>query len=102
MTVQPLKTIVLDLLEQGHQDLEAFLRNLSETERTTIGTLQLWAAKDHLAHRTFWHQDVVRRLTALQQQQEIAESEEDADQLEGRKRRKLSLSADRCENQGSE
>jgi len=81
MTVQPLKTIVLDLLEQGHQDSEDFLQNLSETERVAIGTPHLWAAKDHLAHRTFWHR---RRLTAIQHHPEIVESEEDADQLNSR------------------
>jgi len=39
MTAQPFKTIVLDLLQQGHLDEEACLQELNETERTTIGTL---------------------------------------------------------------
>ncbi|HEX4716324.1 MAG TPA: DinB family protein, partial [Ktedonobacteraceae bacterium] len=78
MTGEPLQTIVLDLLEQGHQDSEDFLQNLSDTERVAIGTPHLWAAKDHLAHRMFWHR---RRMTAIQQHPEIVESEEDADQL---------------------
>jgi hypothetical protein len=63
MTAQPLKTIVLDLLQQGHLDEEAFLQELSATERTAIGTPSLWSAKDHLAHRTFWHQDLILKLT---------------------------------------
>ncbi|MBO0784378.1 MAG: hypothetical protein J2P37_36710, partial [Ktedonobacteraceae bacterium] len=64
MTAQPFKTLVLDLLRQGHLDEEAFLQGLDETERTAIGTPELWSAKDHIAHRTFWHQDLVDKLTA--------------------------------------
>jgi tetratricopeptide (TPR) repeat protein len=63
-----LKTIVLDLLEHGHRDEAAFVRELSETQRTAIGTPQLWSAKDHLAHRTFWRQDFIRKVTAVLQQ----------------------------------
>jgi hypothetical protein len=55
MTAQPFKTIVLDLLQQSHLDEVAFLQELDETERTAIGTAELWSAKDHMAHRTFWH-----------------------------------------------
>jgi len=32
MTTQPFKTIVLDLLQQGHLDEEALLQELNETE----------------------------------------------------------------------
>ena len=81
MAAQPSKTIVLGLLEQGHQDWEDFLQSLSDTERVGIGTPYLWAAKDHLAHQIFWHRDFVRRLTAIQQYQEIPDSEEDEDLL---------------------
>ncbi len=49
MTAQPLKTIVLDLLQQGHLDEEALLQEPGETERTAIGTWEHWSAKDHLA-----------------------------------------------------
>ena len=81
MTVQPFKTIVLDLLKQGHLDEEAFLQKLGETERTTIGTPELWSAKDHVAHRTFWHQDLVLTLTAILQHQELPPSTQDEEQL---------------------
>jgi tetratricopeptide (TPR) repeat protein len=67
VTSQPLKTIVLDLLQQGHRDEAAFVRELSETERTVIGTPHLWSAKDHLAHRTFWRQDLIGKVTAILQ-----------------------------------
>ncbi|HEY6407373.1 MAG TPA: DinB family protein [Ktedonobacteraceae bacterium] len=81
MTAQPFKTIVLDLLQQGHLDEEAFLQELGETERTAIGTPERWSSKDHVAHRTFWHQDLILKLTAILQHQEIPPSEESDDQL---------------------
>ncbi len=81
MTAQPFKTIVLDLLQQSHLDEEAFLHELDETERTAIGTPELWSAKDHMAHRTFWHQDLILKVTAILQHQEIPPSEESDDQI---------------------
>src|SRR6266581_8218485 len=81
MTAQPLKTIVLDLLQQSHLDEEAFLYELDETERTAIGTAELWSAKDHMAHRTFWHQDLILKVTAILQHQEVPPSEESDDQI---------------------
>jgi len=84
MTAQPLKTIVLDLLRQGHLDEEAWVQGLSEAERTAIGRPDFWAAKDHVAHRTFWHQDFIQKVTAFLRQQEVSSSEEDDDQINGR------------------
>ncbi len=81
MTAQPFKTILLDLLQQGHLDEEAFLQELNETERTAIGTPEHWSAKDHVAHMTFWHQDLVLKLTAILQHQEVPPSEESEEQL---------------------
>ena len=81
MTAQPFKTIVLDLLQQGHLDEEAFLQELNETERTAIGTPELWSAKDHMAHRTFWHQDLILKVTAILQHQEVPPSTQDDDQI---------------------
>jgi tetratricopeptide (TPR) repeat protein len=81
MTAQPFKTLVLDLLQQGHLDEEAFLQELNETERTAIGTPELWSAKDHVAHRTFWRQDLVLKLTAILQHQAVPPTEESEEQL---------------------
>ena len=81
MTAQPFKTIVLDLLQQGHLDEEAFWQELTENERTAIGTPELWSAKDHVAHRTFWRQDLVLKLTAVLQHQELPPSKESEEQL---------------------
>ncbi|MGZ3625475.1 MAG: TPR end-of-group domain-containing protein [Ktedonobacteraceae bacterium] len=81
MTAQPFKTIVLGLLQQGHLDEEAFLQELNETERNVIGTPELWSAKDHMAHRTFWHQDLVLKVTAILRHQEVLPSTQDDDQI---------------------
>lgn len=81
MTAQPFKTIVLDLLQQSRLDEETFLQGLTEAERTAIGTPELWSAKDHVAHQTFWHQDLVLKLSAVFQQQEMPPSAEDEAQL---------------------
>lgn len=79
MTAQPFKTIVLDLLEQGHRDETAFLQDLSETERAAIGTPDLWSAKDHLAHRTFGYRKIIREVRTILRQ-EIPPSEENTTQ----------------------
>jgi hypothetical protein len=81
MTAHPFKTIVLDLLRAAHRDEEAFVQELGETERAAIGTPECWSAKDHVAHRTFWHQDLTLKLTAILQHQELPPSEEDEEQL---------------------
>jgi tetratricopeptide (TPR) repeat protein len=81
MTAQPFKTTLLDLLQQGHLDEEAFLQELNETERTAIGTPEHWSAKDHVAHMTFWHQDLVLKLTAILQHQELPSSAQSEEEL---------------------
>ncbi|GCE15762.1 TPR end-of-group domain-containing protein [Tengunoibacter tsumagoiensis] len=77
MTAQPFKTIILELLRQGHRDEEAFWQDLNESERTAIGTFEHWSAKDHIAHRTFWHQNLILKLTAIAHQQELPPDIED-------------------------
>jgi tetratricopeptide (TPR) repeat protein len=85
MTAQPLKTIVLDLLQQSHRASAAFVQALDETERTAIGTPELWSAKDHLAHMTFClHQNLIGKVTAILQQQEVPPREASVDQMNAR------------------
>ena len=81
MTEQLFKAIILNLLQQGHLDEETFLQELNETERSAIGTPEHWSAKDHIAHRTYWHQDLILKVTAFLQHQEIPQSEESDDQI---------------------
>jgi tetratricopeptide (TPR) repeat protein len=84
MAAQPFKSIVLDLLQQSHLDEEAFLQGLDETERTAIGMPELWSAKDHMVHWTFWHRDLILNVTASLQHQEIPPREESDDQINAR------------------
>jgi hypothetical protein len=81
MTAHPFKTIVLDLLQQSYLDEEAFWQELEERERTAVGTWEHWSAKDHMAHRTFWHQDLIGKVTAILQHREVSPSEESEDQI---------------------
>ena len=81
MTAQPYKTFLLDLLRQGHLDEAAFLQEIGESERAAIGTWKRWSAKDHIAHRTFWHQNLIDTLTTIMQHQELAPGEEDEEKL---------------------
>lgn len=81
MPAQPMKTFILNLLRQSHRDEEAFLQQLSEDERTAIGDWKRWSAKDHVAHTTFWHRDLVMKLTAIIQHQEQAPSDQDEEHL---------------------
>jgi tetratricopeptide (TPR) repeat protein len=84
MTAQSYKTLVLDLLQQGRRDEAAWVQELDETERAAIGKPDFWSAKDHVAHMTFWRQNLVREVTATLHQQEIPPSEEDEDQINAR------------------
>src|SRR6266581_9021305 len=85
MTTQPVKTIILDLLQQSHRASAAFVQALDETERTAIGTPERWSAKDHLAHMTFClHQNLIQKVTAILQQQEVPPREASVDQMNAR------------------
>ena len=85
MTTQPVKTSILDLLQQSHRASAAFVQALDETERTAIGTPERWSAKDHLAHMTFClHQNLIQKVIAILQQQEVPPREASVDQMNAR------------------
>jgi tetratricopeptide (TPR) repeat protein len=85
MTTQPMKTIILDLLQQGHRASAAFVQALDETERTAIGTPELWSAKDHLAHMTYClHQNLIQKVLAILQQQKVSPREENVARMNER------------------
>jgi tetratricopeptide (TPR) repeat protein len=85
MTAQPLKCIVLELLQQSHRASTAFVQALDETERTTIGTPECWSAKDHLVQMTFClRQNLIQKVIAILQQQEVPPREENVDQMNTR------------------
>lgn len=81
MATPSVKPIILDLLQQGHRDEVAWVQELTETERTAIGTPQLWSAKDHLVHRTFGRQNLIQVLTAILQHQEVPPREKINDEI---------------------
>ena len=85
MTTQPMKTIILDLLQQSHQASAEFVQALDEDERTAIGTPERWSAKDHLAHMTYClHQNVIQKVIAILQQQEVPPREASVAQMNAR------------------
>lgn len=81
MTTQPVKTIILNLLRAGHQNEVAWEQELTQTERDAIGTRQLWSARDHLVHRNFGRQNLIRVLTAILQHQEAPPREKVNDEV---------------------
>lgn len=59
------KPVLRELLHQAQIDQNAFFQNLTPAELATTGTPEFWAAKDHLAHMTFWRQRLVLRVQAI-------------------------------------
>jgi hypothetical protein len=69
MTQSAFKPTLLDLLRQAQISQNTFMQELTPAERDAFGTPQLWAAKDHVAHMTFWRQRLVLSLQALLRQE---------------------------------
>ena len=65
MTQHAFKPVLLDLLRHAQISQHTFIQELSPSERAALGTPELWTAKDHIAHMTFWRQRLVLRLQAL-------------------------------------
>lgn len=85
MTAPSLKTIILDLLRTAKLASAAFVQTLDETERLAIGIPTLWSAKDHLAHMTFClSQNLIQKVTAIREQQEVLPREANVDQMNAR------------------
>lgn len=84
MTARSYKSLLLSLLRQDYLDEAAFLRNLDETQRSAAGTPQLWSAKAHIAHRSFWTQALVLSVRAILQGAEPMTRTESDDELNAR------------------
>lgn len=78
-----MKTSILGLVQQGHDNEVAWEQELTETERDASGTRELWSARDHLVHRNFGRQNLLRVLTAILQQQEVPAREKINDEVNG-------------------
>lgn len=76
MTQHAFKPVLLDLLRQAQISQNTFMLELPLAEQTAIGTPELWAAKDHMAHMTFWRQRLVLSLQALLQKAPYPTSED--------------------------
>ncbi len=76
MSQQPFKPVLLDLLRQAQISQNAFFQVLAPAELATNGTPELWSAKDHIAHMTFWRQRLVLKLLAIIRQEAQPESED--------------------------
>jgi tetratricopeptide (TPR) repeat protein len=65
MTNAAFTPVLLDLLRQAHRTQNAFFQQLPAVELSATGTPELWSAKDHVAHLTFWRQRLTYRLQAI-------------------------------------
>lgn len=64
MDPEQLKTSLLDLLERAQSDQRTLLAELSDTQRSAIGTPNGWSVKDMLVHVAFWKRRQAERLDA--------------------------------------
>lgn len=76
MTQHPFKPLLVDLLQQAQLNQNAFFQSLAPEELATTGTPELWAAKDHMSHMTYWRRRLVERLRTILHQQELPQSSE--------------------------
>ncbi len=60
-----LKPVLLDLLDFAQSRQQMLLAELNDSEREVPGTMDLWAARDHVAHITFWKRHLSLTLAAL-------------------------------------
>jgi tetratricopeptide (TPR) repeat protein len=59
-----IKEKLLDLLRRSYEEEQAFVHNLSDSERSFEGTPERWSAKDLVAHLYSWKARTVQRLEA--------------------------------------
>jgi hypothetical protein len=76
MTQSPFKPILLGLFHQDQTSQKTFIQELTPAERAALGTPQLWAAKDLVAHMTFWRQHLVLKLQAFLLKEPLLETED--------------------------
>lgn len=57
------KQHLLKLLESASVEEQKLIKSLSEKERSAVGTMEQWSAKDMIAHIAAWKEEMVQRLT---------------------------------------
>ncbi|HEY4388764.1 MAG TPA: DinB family protein [Ktedonobacteraceae bacterium] len=75
MTYRAFKPLLLDFLRQAQINQNAFFQQLPPAELEIVGTPEMWSAKDHVAHMTFWRQHLVSRLQAIIREEAQPEKE---------------------------
>jgi len=65
-----IKPGLLELLRQARADQQQWFSDLTEAERSAIGTLKQWAAKDIAAHLAYWVQHAVQVLVCAARNEE--------------------------------
>src|SRR5262245_39951541 len=71
MNQHPFKPLLLGLLRQAQVSQNEFFQQLPPAELTAAGTPDHWAAKDHVAHMTFWRKRLIARIQAIVQHETI-------------------------------
>jgi len=61
---QPLHSSLLEIIELGRARGRALADSLDADARTAVGTVEVWAPKDHFAHLAVWAAYQARRLEA--------------------------------------
>src|SRR5690349_5907186 len=59
------KARLLESMQRGFAEFEAFLAPLSEQQMTTPGVNDAWSIKDNLAHLVAWQQHALRLLQGV-------------------------------------
>lgn len=70
------KEKILDLIERGYAQEEAFITDLSGDERAAAGTLEAWSAKDVIAHNAAWKSFVADIIAQARHGQPLPAEEE--------------------------
>jgi tetratricopeptide (TPR) repeat protein len=65
MTNRPFKPMLLDLLRESQSSQNAFFAQLASDELATVGSPDFWAAKDHVAHMSFYRRRLAMCLQAI-------------------------------------
>lgn len=65
MSERPFTPILLDLLRSARLAQDTFIQALTSSERDAIGSPDCWSAKDHIAHLTFWRQQLILKVQTI-------------------------------------
>ncbi len=61
------KAKLLELLEKAYEEEKAYVVGLTEEERSRVGTLEQWSAKEVIAHNAAWKKRMAENLLAVSQ-----------------------------------